>query len=89
MRREPTVWESISCILFMAVVVGVGFIYLNLPVQPLLILSATYAGVLANRLGVTWKEMESTISKSLTKAMPAIFIILSVGIVIGTWMYSD
>lgn len=88
MRREPTVWESISCILFMAVVVGVGFIYLNLPVQPLLILSATYAGVLANRLGVTWKEMESTISKSLTKAMPAIFIILSVGIVIGTWMYS-
>lgn len=88
MRRKPTMWESASCIIFMAIVIGVGFGYFKLAVQPLLILSAAYAGFMAYRLGVTWSEMESAISRSLGKAMPAIFIIFAVGIVVGTWVYS-
>lgn len=88
MKRKPTIFEAVSCILFMIGVIGIGFIYLNLPMQALLILSAVYAGCIASRLGVSWKRMENTIIKNLGKAMPSIFIIFSSGIVIGTWMYS-
>ena len=88
MRKKATLWQSLSCILFMAVAVGVGFGYFKIAVQPLLILSAAYAAFVASRLGITWDEMEKAISKNLGKCMPAIFIIFAVGVVVGTWVYS-
>lgn len=88
MKRKPTFIESISCFIFLAVVVGVGFGYFKIPIQPLLILSAAYAAVIAIRVGLTWSEMEEGIIHRLKTAMPAIFILFAVGIVIGTWIYS-
>lgn len=88
MVRKPTLWESISCILFMALSIGIGYGYFKLAVQPLLLLSAAYAAFIAYRVGITWNQMEEAISRNLGKCMPAIFIIFAVGVVVGTWVYS-
>ncbi|MEN8076717.1 Na+/H+ antiporter NhaC [Clostridioides difficile] len=88
MRRKPTILESISCILIMALIVGVGNVYLKLPIQPLLLISATYAAFIAYRVGLRWEDIEEAISDSIGKCMPAILIIFSVGIVVGTWIYA-
>lgn len=88
MKREPTFFESISCFIFLGLVIGIGFGYFGIPIQPLLLVAAAYAAIIAMRVGLSWREMEEGIIVSLKTAMPAIFILFSVGIIIGTWIYS-
>ncbi|RIO45188.1 Na+/H+ antiporter NhaC [Staphylococcus nepalensis] len=88
MKRQPPFLESISTILVMIVIVITGFVVFDIPIQALLILSSAYAAIIARRVGLKWKDLEEGITNRLATAMPAIFIILSVGIIVGTWMYS-
>lgn len=88
MKRAPTLFEAVSCFIFLAVIIGVGFGYYDIPIQPLLLLSAAYAAFIAYRVGLTWEDMEKGITTRLNTAMPAIFIIFAVGVIVGTWIYS-
>ncbi|GAA3720826.1 MULTISPECIES: Na+/H+ antiporter NhaC [Salinicoccus] len=88
MKRAPTFFESISCFIILGLVVGVGFGYFGIPIQPLLLVAAAYAALIALRVGLSWREMEEGIILRLKTAMPAIFILFSVGIIIGTWIYA-
>lgn len=88
MKRQPTFLESISTILVMIVIVITGFVVFEIPIQALLILSSAYAVLIARRVGLKWQDLEEGITYRLATAMPAIFIILSVGIIVGTWMFS-
>ncbi|SCU02460.1 Na+ H+ antiporter [Staphylococcus xylosus] len=88
MKRQPTFLESISTILVMIVIVIIGFVVFEIPIQALLILSSAYAALIARRVGLKWQDLEEGITYRLATAMPAIFIILSVGIIVGTWMFS-
>ncbi|MDT3993934.1 Na+/H+ antiporter NhaC, partial [Mammaliicoccus fleurettii] len=84
----PTLFEAISSIVVMGLVVLVGFGILHYPIQPLLIIAAVYASFIAFRVGLSWEDLQDGITKRLATAMPAIYIIFSVGILIGTWMFS-
>ncbi len=86
--RKPTFLESISTIIVMVIVVVIGFIFFNIPIQVLLLISSAYASFIAYRVGLRWEDLEEGISKRLNTAMPAIFIILAVGIIVGSWMFS-
>ncbi|PTF28313.1 Na+/H+ antiporter NhaC [Staphylococcus cohnii] len=88
MKRQPTFLESISTIIMMIIIVITGFVVFDIPIQALLILSSAYAAIIARRVGLKWKDLEEGITNRLATAMPAIYIILSVGIIVGTWMYS-
>ncbi|MBM2657211.1 Na+/H+ antiporter NhaC [Staphylococcus pseudoxylosus] len=88
MKRQPTFLEAISTILVMIVIVITGFVVFEIPIQALLILSSAYAALIARRVGLKWQDLEEGITYRLATAMPAIFIILSVGIIVGTWMFS-
>ena len=54
----------------------------------MLLIASTYAAFIAMRVGLKWKDLEEGITHRLTTAMPAIFIILAVGIIVGSWMYA-
>ncbi|PTE70057.1 Na+/H+ antiporter NhaC [Staphylococcus devriesei] len=88
MKRTPTFLEAISTIVVMVIVVTTGFIIFDIPIQVLLLISSAYAAFIAVRVGLKWEDLEEGITKRLTTAMPAIFIILAVGIIVGSWMYS-
>ena len=88
MKRKPTFIEAISTIIVMVIVVTIGFIKFNIPIQVLLLIASTYAAFIAMRVGLKWKDLEEGITHRLTTAMPAIFIILAVGIIVGSWMYA-
>ncbi len=72
----------------MVIVVTTGFIIFDIPIQVLLLISSAYAALIAFRVGLRWTDLEEGITHRLTTAMPAIFIILAVGIIVGSWMYS-
>lgn len=88
MIRKPTLTEAISCFVAMLIIIGVGKGVLRLDIQPLLILAAFYAAVIGRRLGYSYREMEKGITENLATSLPVIYILVCVGIVIGTWIYS-
>src|SRR5699024_5400621 len=88
MKRKPTFIESISCYTVLAALIEIGFGIYEISIQPLLLITALYSALMALSVGVFTEEMEDNIIKNLKTAMPAIFIIFVVGIIIGTWIYS-
>ena len=87
-RRMPTFTESVTPIIAMMVILTGGKVYLGYATEPLLLLVAAIAGLIAYRVGVTWDEMMDEICQKIAKGMPAILILTCVGALVGTWMAS-
>ena len=63
----------------------------NEPTFPLeiIFIGATFLSVLQLLyLGFGWKEIQNAMVSKLSEAMPAIFILFCIGILIGSWMIS-
>lgn len=90
--EKGTIKPSLAIALFplitMAVLLGVGYGVYKIRPQVLLVVAAFITGVLGLILRFNWKEMERGIVDSIHKAMPAILIMLTVGILIGSWIAS-
>ena len=86
--RKPSFKEAIIPIIAMFVILVIGRGVYSAPIETLLIMSATVAAVIAWRVGLTWDDMIEGVSEKIAKAMPAILILIAVGIVVGTWMLS-
>ncbi len=87
-KRKPSLFEAVSCFIVMALIIGVGKGIFKLDIQPLLLLCAFYAAIIGLRLGYTYQEMEQGVTENFTASLPVIYILIAVGIVIGTWIYS-
>lgn len=85
-RRRPTTFEATLPIAGMALLLGVGYGVYHYPVEILLIAASVVAGLVALRLGYTWKDIEAGIIDSIAKAMPAQMIIIVVGVMIASWI---
>jgi NhaC family Na+:H+ antiporter len=85
-KRTPTLFQSLIPIFSIALFLGVGYGVFKLRIEFLLIAAAAVSGVLALRLGYTYKEMEEGIVHSISKGMPAMMVVIVVGVLIGTWM---
>ncbi|MCF6465416.1 Na+/H+ antiporter NhaC [Clostridium sp. Cult2] len=87
-KQKPTLKQAMTPIVFMMVALVVGVGVLKLRAEPILILVAFLAGFIAWRLGYNWDEMQKGIVEKISMAMPAILILWTVGILIGSWMFS-
>ena len=87
-KRAPTLIEALIPIIAMLVILTVGKGVLGFSTEPLLILVACVAAVIAFRVGCTWDDMMDEICQKIAKGMPAILILVSVGAMVGTWMTS-
>lgn len=87
-KQKPTFVQAIIPILFMVLSLTFGVGVLKLRTEPILILSAFVAGFIAWRLGYSWDEMQVGVIEKITRALPATLILWSVGLLIGSWMYS-
>lgn len=88
MQRKPTLLEAFLPIIVMLLLLAIGYGVYGLSPEPLLILASIFAGVIALRVGVNWNEMMHGIREKLDMAMPAILVLISIGILIGSWMIS-
>lgn len=79
---------SLLPLLTMLVLLSVGYGYFKMRAEPILILSGFVAGVIAWFHGYSWNEMLDGIVEKISSAMPATLILLSVGLLIGSWMFS-
>jgi NhaC family Na+:H+ antiporter len=86
--RRPSFGVALIPLIAMALLLGVGYGVYKIKAQILLVAAATITAFLGLLLGFKWRDMERGIVESIHKAMPAILIMLSVGLLIGSWMAS-
>jgi NhaC family Na+:H+ antiporter len=70
----------------MGLLLGVGYGVYKIRPQVLLVAAAFLTAILGFLLRFNWKVMERGIVDSISKAMPAILIMLSVGVLVGSWI---
>jgi len=91
--RDPNLFEALIPIILLIILLTFNVRYfgdetLSGANQIALVLSATVAGLLAVRLGHSWKSIRATIVNSIGSAMPSILILFLIGSLAGTWMIS-
>lgn len=84
--KRPSLALALTPIIAMFILMGVGSIWLGLPAEPMLIISAVVGGIIAVRLGYNYNDMVTTIAEKIAKVMPALLILIAVGMLIGAWM---
>jgi NhaC family Na+:H+ antiporter len=87
--REPrkiSLGIALFPLIAMGILLGIGYGVYKIRPQVLLVAAAFLTAGLGFLLRFSWKEMEQGIIDSIHKAMPAILIMLSVGILIGSWI---
>ena len=85
-RRVPTRGLALLPIAAMVIFLAVGYIWLGLAAEPLIVAATFVAGFVAIYLGWSFDEIMAAISEKLAKVMPAFLILISVGFLIGAWM---
>lgn len=87
-NRPANYIESTVALMGMSIIIGIGHLGLEIRIEPLMILSAVLAAILAKKVGCTWMDLEEAISHRIGQVTPAILIIWIIGMVIGTFMFS-
>lgn len=86
MKKKPTFFQAVAPILAMILLLGIGYGVMGLRPEILMLISAGIAGIIAISLGYTWDDIMDSIVGKLSKTMPAILILIIVGVLIGSWM---
>ena len=87
-KKEISLWLASIPMLAMAIFVVVGNLWMEIDLKFILLLSTLVAGIVAYMVGVSVKEMVDSIAKTVKKAFPVILILIAIGGIVGTWMYS-
>ena len=85
-KKTPSFMLALLPIFIMVVLLAVGYALLGLRAEVLMLVSAVVAGIIAWSLGYSWDDIMQSIVSKLSKTMPAIFILIIVGFLIGSWM---
>ncbi len=91
--RRPSVLDALIPLITLAVLVAgsiavFGLDALSGPIQVALILCAMVAALVAVKNGNTWVEVQEAGQSALSSVTSAMFILLAVGALIGTWNLS-
>ncbi|TCP27817.1 transporter (NhaC family) [Scopulibacillus darangshiensis] len=84
--KQPTMFLAILPIITMVILLCLGYVFFELPPEPLIIFSAVVAGIIAIYLGYSYQDILESVSQKIAKTMPAILILIMVGFMIGAWM---
>lgn len=85
-KKKPTFFLAVLPIIAMILLLGIGYAVMGLAAEVLMLVSAAIAAFIAVYLGYTWNDIMDSIVGKLSKTMPAIFILIIVGFLIGSWM---
>lgn len=85
-KKKIGFWMALLPLIIMILIMLVTVVGLEQGPHMPLILGITAAALVAWRAGYTWKEIEEMMYKGIRLALPAVVIIMLVGLTIGSWM---
>ena len=86
MHKSPSLFVSILPIVTIAILLSVGYGILGIRAEILLVGAAVVAGIIASSLGMPYRDILDGIVESISKALPAMLIVITVGALIGSWI---
>ncbi|UCF65973.1 MAG: Na+/H+ antiporter NhaC [bacterium] len=84
--KPPGLFVSVIPLLSMVLLLIVGYGIFRIGAEVLLVIAAFITGLLARISGYSWDIMQKGIVESITKALPAMLIVITVGVLIGSWI---
>ncbi|HYF70058.1 MAG TPA: Na+/H+ antiporter NhaC [Ohtaekwangia sp.] len=92
-KKRPSLFQALIPIVVLIALLTVNvFVFgadaIGGPNQIALLLAAAVACIISYRLGNKWSEIEHSIVKSISSAMAAMLILLTIGSLAGTWLLS-
>lgn len=91
MRKSISLLEAALPLLTMLVCLIGGGIFFPMGTELLvfvMFLAAAVAGLIAMRYGHGWEDIQRSTGEKMSAVLPVILILLSIGMLIGTWMFS-
>ncbi len=85
-KKRPSLFIALIPLIVMALFLGVGYGIYQMRAEMLLVAAAMVSGIIATTLGYSWLELEAGIVESIKKGMPAMLIVICVGVLIGSWI---
>ncbi|MGL5956128.1 MAG: Na+/H+ antiporter NhaC [Brevinema sp.] len=80
--------EAFLFLFFMFFLIIGGSLVLNIRLEFLFLILTVVSGLIARSKGITWRELESAMSEKYREVSPAILILIAIGTIAGTWIYS-
>lgn len=84
--KTPSFGLAIAPMLVMLSLIVVGFSFYGIPIEVLMLASAIFTSGIAIYLGHSWQNIQDSIVDKLKTTLPALFILITVGGIIGSWM---
>ncbi len=86
--QRPSFTQSLLCFGVIVALIAGGLFGLGISLHALLFLCLLWAGINAFSLGYTYLQIRDLMTSALTRAMPAIYIFILIGMVIASFMQS-
>ena len=86
--RLPTIPEAAVSLLSLVAGIGVSIFFFGLDPQIPMLLGVGVAGIVAWRCGNPYTTIQDAMVKGISNALPAIMILLIIGMLIGVWIVS-
>ncbi|MCB7067031.1 hypothetical protein LI031_24525 [Enterocloster citroniae] len=87
-KRQTTVPEAFASLLFLILAVMIGSIWGGTGVGTPLALSIGFVSIIAGKCGYGWNDIKEAMCEKVTSILDIFFILLGVGFLIATWMFS-
>ena len=84
--KTPSTGLALLPLITMIAFLVIGYGVYGFPIESLLLASAVVAAGVAWKIGYRWEDIQNAIIDRLAKTLPAIFILILVGGLIGSWM---
>lgn len=84
--KNMTFGKSVFVFIFVIVSLLTVTVALGGPAHVAMLIAAIAAGIVAIISGFTWEELQDGIGDTIKAAVPAILILLAIGVIIGVWL---
>ncbi|MEW9108118.1 MAG: Na+/H+ antiporter NhaC [Cytobacillus gottheilii] len=88
MKENLTMWKSIIPLLGLIIAAACSIFIWDAGMNFPLIIGVILASVLAVSCGWNWNQVQQMMVNGVTRALPAVFILLVIGTIIGSWIAS-
>lgn len=85
-QRPPTLTEALVSLIALVVGIGVSIVVYGLDPQIPMLLGVIVASLVALRCGYRWDDIQEGMVRGIHNALPALIILMVVGVLIGVWI---
>lgn len=87
-RRLPSLWHAVICFTGVSLLISLGLFVYQASIHAIIFLALLWVSLQARWLGYSFTDIRHMMDDGITKALPAIYIFLLIGMVIASFMQS-